>query len=192
MVMHETDTFEDLREDCVDELTVDEGEVYISIATNCHTKGIQFLASVWGSDTYNPAVHFVIRTVDWETGERHPYFVKHQASELASRAIRHFDMTRPVSGLEFEWLRELGYCGKPSNNYTTYVEIKDRLRDTNPIKDAKRQAALATWTMQKIALPNGFVHLGEIKEEVWATDDPSRPTKIKGTAWRRLPSTRLN
>ncbi len=185
MTRHEFDTFEDLQEDCVEELTIDEGEVYISIETSCHTKGIQFLASVWGSDTYNPAVHFVIRTIDWETGERHPYFVKHRANELASRAIRHFDMTRPVNELEFSWLKELGHSGKPSNNYTTYIETRDRLRNNVSIEAAKREAALATWTVQKIALPNGFTHFGEIKEEIWATDDPNRPTEIKGTILRK-------
>jgi hypothetical protein len=190
MAKRETDTFQDLREDCVEELTVDEGEVFIGIDTGFHTSGIQFLASVWGSDTYNPAVHFVIRTVNWETGERHPYFVKHRASVLAARAIQHFDMTRPVSGLEFSWVRELGDDGKPSDNYTTYVETRNRLRNNISIEDARREAVLATWTMQKIALPNGFTHLGKIEEKIWETDDPNLPTEIKGTVWRKLHSAR--
>jgi len=188
MPKQKIDMYEDLYDHDASEIQITEDEFFIRARRKHPPYGILFNANMYVAiGTYN-AIHFVIRTKDWETGERHPYFEKHRASDLAARAIRHFEQFQPVYGIEFDWVRESGYGGEPSDNYITYIETRNRLRNEMSIKRARREAALATWTMQKIALPNGFTVLGEIDDKPWPGDDPDLPTNVKGMIWRDIPS----
>jgi hypothetical protein len=179
------DTFEDLAESGKEllapyeklELNIDDDHVAAHIrGTNRAPRGMQFLGRL--EDYEKGTAYFVIRTFNWETGERHSFFERHRASELAARAIRHFELTYPVNGIEFDWKRKPGFGREPSTNYTDYLNERNRLKNEMPIEEAQSNAVFATWTGRRIALPNGFTKLGAFE------DTPESPRSINGTIWR--------
>jgi hypothetical protein len=176
------DTFEDLQDEQVKQLVVDEDNVFVQLQTADSANFLQFYAHRYGRT--DGSVSFSIRTTDAETGRRHPYFEQHRPSKLARPAIDHFEQSTPIRALNFTWTRVYGPPDGPSDNYTTYLSTINRLRGTTSPANAQRQAILATWTVQRIAIPNGFLRLGEVHEEVRNEDTVDSPTEIHGTMWR--------
>ena len=182
MRQHIRDTFEDLQDEQVQEVVVDDYNVFVQLKTSDYANFLQFYAHLHGST--DASVSFSIRTTDAETGKRHPYFEQRRPSQLAQRAIRYFEQSTPILALDFTWTRTYGPPDGPSDNYTAYIETLTRLRDTTSPTEAQRQAVLATWTVQRIAIPNGFLRLGEVHEDVRDEDTIDLPTEIRGTMWR--------
>lgn len=144
-------------------------------------KNIQFLGRM--EDYRKGTVYFVIRTLDRDTGLRHPYFERHRASTLAAKAIYHFAQTYEINGVEFDWKRPYNDSDQ-SSNYTTYITERDRLKNDMPIDQARARAVFATWTAQHIALPHGFTELRDLREDIWSDDPPELPRGVEGTLWR--------
>lgn len=112
---------------------------------------------------------FSIKTVQ-EDGTRHPYFEEHRAGDIAARAIKYFEQFEPVNAIDMRW--DAPQPGNPrSDNYTTYREARERFGQQMPYEQAKVRAAMATWTFQRIALPNGFTKIGKVNE-LAGTDNP--------------------
>jgi len=182
MKRHGIDTFEDLQDEGIERLVIRDDAIFVKIKTSDYTNFIQFLAEVNGGTP--ESVSFVIRTTDIKTGRRHPYFEHRRPTELAARAIHHFELAHDVNVLNFTWTKTFGPPNGPSDNYTAYTETLNRLQNGMTIEEARRQAVLATWTVQRIALPNGFSQIGEIQEEIRGKDSFDSPTEIHGTMLR--------
>lgn len=185
MTKRELASFTDLEDECVEKIFIDDRNVFVKIKTADYANFIQFSASLSGKspDTLD-TISFNVRTKDAETGQRHPYFQHRRPADLAARAIRHFDQNFSVKSLNFTWTKVFGPPEGQSDNYTAYIDTLNRLRDSMPIQNAQRQALLATWTIQKVAIPNGFTLFGELHEVVQEDDTVNSPTEVRGTMLR--------
>lgn len=128
-------------------------------------------------DFEDGTICFFINSLTERTGERHPFFEKNRVSHLASRAIKHFEQNWTINGINFEWVQDTVGL---SSNYRTYLDTRNQLRRILGVDPARRQAALATWTVQRIALPNGFSNLVELREY----GGSMTPSSVKGAMWR--------
>jgi len=143
-----------------------------------------FNAYILDSDPYS--VNFGIRT-KMQNGERDPYFRIHPASELARRAILYFESNRPIRGINFSWAAPVA-PDDMSDNYDTYVEARNALQQEGMLPEVARvEAAYRTWTVQKIALPNGFTRIDDVfeTESPFAGNGADRPVQVLGTIWKQ-------
>lgn len=163
--------FEDLQEAGVD---VAVGDDFVEI--RLEASNTSFIAWV-DSDRI---AYLLIRTVQSD-GTRHPYFGRHRASEIAQGAISYFDQLERVKGLGFQWGRPAtGQHVDRSDNYTSYLSTRNALAASMDYENAKRQAALQTWTLQQVALPLGFTEITSVDE----TGDLTAPGTVTGIAHR--------
>ena len=110
------------------------------------------------------AVGFDIKTI-LPSGSRHAYFEEHRATELVARAISYLEQFKPIETTRFFW-RAPTRDAPRSDNFERYVEVRNRLSGEMSLEEAKIKAALATWSIQHIALPNGFANIEHVDEAV--------------------------
>lgn len=143
---------------------------------------VHFSASL---DTETNLMHFDIRTVD-DDGERHPLFEKVRAHHLAAAAIADFDeqSTDGIEGIHFAWKSPSPQDPtERSDNYHAYMRARNHyINQGLSWQEAKRRAVFATWTVQRIALPNGFTHLDRHEEIALG------PSYVVGAMLRKRPS----
>lgn len=168
-------SFEDLATSEVDVMITDR-VVGISkkVKEGC---GSFFNAYILDSDPY--AINFGIKTIDAD-GNRDPFFRQYRANELAAHAIAYFKLGGDIRGINFNWMAPGGKDVR-SDNYTAYLNARNALRGQVSPEKAKVTAAYATWTVQKVAIPNGFTEITDVHEFRGMTADPC---EVTGTVWR--------
>ena len=139
--------------------------------------GPYFNAYILDSDPHT--VNFGIKTID-SSGNRDPLFRQYRANELAAHAITYFKLGGDIRGINFNWMAPGGKDVR-SDNYTTYLNARNTLQAEMSPEEARVAAAYATWTVQKIAIPNGFTEIMDVHEFRGMTADPC---EVTGTAWR--------
>ncbi len=170
----ERDSFKDLDERAsgvLQKFRVREEEIYIEVNPQ-----ILFCANVEEIDGARMLILDIITTDT--RGNRHPYFERHSASELATRAIKYFDGFGELRDLEFLWHNEyISISGLQSSNYQKHIGVRNAaLAEGIPEDEARKRAVMATWTFQRIAAPNGFktIVLDKLKE----IGSPVAPTSV--------------
>ena len=158
-------------------VAVAESSVLVSVGEN-KTGSPHMHAYILDSDPN--AVNFSIKTID-ATGTRDPFFHVYPASELATRALHHLGLSHDIQGINFSWAHPSFRPDGRSDNFTRYMQAKHDLLKTMPEDKAKILAAHATWTVQKIAIPNGYTRVADVLETGMSPDDPG---EISGTVWR--------
>jgi len=164
------DPFDDLKEKGV-RVEIEDNRINI-----VPSRDVYFTASA----NQERLLRLAVRTIR-ENGGRSPYFEQHRVSELARRAIEHFDRSGKLRGIEFDW-------GKPptdeesqrSDNYTSYITMRNLFSKGLPPEEARIKAAESTWTYEKIAKPNGFTQIQSVVEK----GDATQPTTVTGIMLR--------
>lgn len=138
-------------------ISVGEQRISIGLAVESELdETVAFGAELLYDEKNRRLIDFHIRTRERDTGLRHPDFY---AKRLASAAIAYFSQDKELDGVKFFWL---GY----SDNYKRYIELKEQyLKDAKEKngfdeseveEQAKKDAALGTWTGINIAQEPGF------------------------------------
>lgn len=174
VLAHAHSSFDDLLQAGV-EVNVTDNGVYISAEDDANKNFIGPFFNAYILDSDPNSVNFAINTTK-QGGDRHPYFQANRAHHLAARALNHLQLFNDINAINFEWYMPV-FPGERSDNYTAYVDAKKLLTGSMSPEDVRTEAAYATWTVQQIALPNGFTKIPYVIERDGTSQEPG---EVKG------------
>lgn len=135
-------------------ILIEVGQSVIKISLIMNSE-IHFTAALKNNERKKTFVMFDIRTKKRATEEKAPDFY---AKELVDVAMKYFSNKNNIDGIESVWYAD-------SDNYKKYFELKKQFlakpeeKQTNSKRieaEARKHAALGTWTGIKIAQQYGF------------------------------------